>query len=281
MPAFKVIVFFLVLLAMCNARRSEFTDEDSAGSELHQRGDALDETRKQQNSVEEETLNTEADDIQHLPESHSNKRKDDFPGMLERSTEYQNQAQKIGNDLPFGPEQEDESEDHYQDESPSVLSARNKAERREIIYGPGIWDRGLDNRPPGLWGRGLSNKPPGLWGRGLENRPPGLWGRGLQNRPPGLWGREVRGSSALGLRNANKPPGLWGRGLRSRPLGLWGRELNNKPPGLWGRGLQNRPPGLWGREIEKVSKASKRELIGVKSTEEDGNESKEDIQELK
>lgn len=257
MPAFKVIVFVLVLSAMCNARQSEFTDKDSALGELHQQEDARDEMRKQRNSAEGESLNQEADDIQRLSESHSNKRKDDLTGKLGRSTEDQNQAQKIGNDLPLAPEQEDESEDQYQDESFSFLSARNEAERRGIIYGPGLWDRGLDNRPPGLWGRGLSNRPPGLWGRGLDNGPPGLWGRGLQNRPPGLWGREVKGSSALGLGNGNRYPGLWGRGLR------------------------NGPPGLWGRETEKFSQASKRELSDVKSAEEDGNEGKEDIQEMK
>ena len=307
MPAFKVTVFFLIFSAMCNARQFEAaTDEDSAIGALHERKDARDETRKQRNSAEEETLNAEVDDMQRLSESHSNKREDDLPRVWERSIKNENQVQKIDNDLPSSAEQADESEDREQDDSPSVLSARNMAKRRGIKDGPadlwgrgiengppGLWGRGLNNGPPGLWGRGLNNGPPGLWGRGLDNGPPGLWGRGLKNGPPGLWGREARGTSALGRRNANGPPGLWGReikngppglwgrGLRSGAVGLWERELKNGPPGLWGRGLRNGPPGLWGREIEKVSKSSNRELSDVKSKEEDGNEAKEDIQEMK
>ena len=108
-------------------------------------------------------------------------------------------------------------------------------------------------------------------GHSTEARGTSALGRRNANGPPGLWGREIK----------NGPPGLWGRGLRSGAVGLWERELKNGPPGLWGRGLRNGPPGLWGREIEKVSKSSNRELSDVKSTEEDGNEAKEDIQEMK
>ena len=275
MTAFKAtFLFLLVLLSSCNARHFETTHEDSATGALDAQEEKRDETTSLRNSADEETINTEDDQTRRGLESNSNKRQDDMPGIWGRSMEFEETAQKIGEDLHSNPKQVDEPEveDEDKDDSPSVLLARNIAKGP-----PGLWGRGINVGPPGLWGRGINNGPPGLWGRGLKNGPPGLWGRefkitpalgrGIRNGPPGLWGREIR----------NGPPGLWGRGMRNGPPGLWGREIRNGPPGLWGRGLRNGPPGLWGREIEKGQQALEREIS--ESTEEVKDE-KEDVHEM-